>query len=387
VSGNAGFVAQEILDRVPVGREYVAARYGFRNHWYPALLSGDLAELQVRPIQLLGERILLKRIRGRVFGIRDRCLHRGVALSRKIQCFTPDTISCWYHGFTYRFEDGLLCDILGAPQSRAVGRKTIRTYPVQEAKGLIFVFVGDAHVTLPPLREDVPPGFLDEDLAVRGMWREVGSNWRIGAENGFDSTHIFIHRESPLIRNADLALPLGLVPRGRASFRTVEEPGGPKGVYDLFDPEHVTPVFKATVGGQTVLEANSDAANKLPHHISIWMPGALCVHPWPVPEITQYEWYVPIDGDRHIYVQALGKRVSDPRDELRFGEDFDARWRPIALQAFNDDDVWAREATHPFYADDTGWLREQLFEADGNILEWRKLASRHNRGIQAPEHL
>ena len=58
-----------------------------------------------------------------------------------------------------------------------------------------------------------------------------------------------------------------------------------------------------------------------------------------------------------------------------------------ALQGFNDDDIWAREAMQKFYADETGWLREQLFEADGNILEWRKLASRHNRGIQAPEHL
>jgi carbazole 1,9a-dioxygenase terminal dioxygenase component len=57
------------------------------------------------------------------------------------------------------------------------------------------------------------------------------------------------------------------------------------------------------------------------------------------------------------------------------------------LQGFNDDDVWAREAMQRFYADDNGWLHEQLFEADGNILEWRRLASRHNRGVQAPEHL
>jgi carbazole 1,9a-dioxygenase terminal dioxygenase component len=387
VDANDGFVAREILDRVPVGREYVAAKFGFRNHWYPALFSAEITEEQVVPIQLLGERILLKRIRGRVFGIRDRCLHRGVQLSRKVQCFTKDTISCWYHGFTYRFEDGLLCDILGAPQSLAIGRKNIGTYPVQEAKGLVFVFVGDAQEALPPLHEDLPPGFLDADLAIRGMRRDVEANWRIGAENGFDSTHIFIHRQAPLIRNADLALPLGLVPKGRGSFRRVEEPGGPKGVFDLFDPEHVTPVFTATVGGQTVLEADPSGANRLPHHISIWMPGVLCVHPWPDPALTQFEWYVPIDGDRHIYVQALGKRVSSATEERRFDEEFESRWRPVALQGFNDDDVWAREATHPFYADDTGWLREQLFEADGNIIEWRKLASRHNRGIQRPEHL
>ena len=251
----------------------------------------------------------------------------------------------------------------------------------------MFVFVGDALDTLPPLSEDVPPGFLDGALTVRSFMREVDANWRIGAENGFDSTHILIHRESPLIRNADLALPLGLVPKGRGSFRRVEEPGGPKGVVDLFDPEHVTPVFTATIGGQKVLEADPSGANHLPHHISMWMPCVLRVHPWPDPALTQYEWYVPIDGERHIYLQALGKHVANEDEERRFDDEFEARWRPVALQGFNDDDIWAREAMQVFYADETGWLREQLFEADGNIIEWRKLASRHNRGVQAPQHL
>jgi carbazole 1,9a-dioxygenase len=383
----AGFVPQEILDRVRVGREYVAAKYGFRNHWYPAMLSADIAEGEVRPVTLLGERILLRRIDGQVFGIRDRCLHRGVALSRKVECFTKDTITCWYHGFTYRFDDGLLCDIVGAPESGLIGKKRIKTYPIQEAKGLVFVFVGDKLDPLPRLSEDVPPGFLDAGLAVRSMHRVVNANWRIGVENGFDSTHIFIHRNAGLIRDNDLALPLGLVPKSHHSFRVVDEEGGPKGVYDLFDPDHVTPVFSGSVNGEKVLEANSEGSNKLPHQISIWMPGALCVHPWPDPTLTQYEWYVPIDGAHHIYVQALGKQVANAAEEAQFAEEFERRWRPVALEGFNNDDVWAREATEPFYADDTGWLRESLFEADGNIVEWRKLASRRHRGIQQPEHL
>jgi carbazole 1,9a-dioxygenase terminal dioxygenase component len=382
-----GFVPQEVLDRVAVGREYVAAKYGFRNHWYPCLFSAELAEGQLQPVELLGEKILLKRIDGRVYGIRDRCLHRGVQLSRKPECYTKETISCWYHGFTYRFDSGVLCGIVGVPGSAVIGKRRLKTYPVQEAKGLIFVFVGDELDPLPPLSEDVPPDFLDADLAVRGMHRVVASNWRIGAENGFDSTHIFIHRHSVLIENNDLALPLGLVPKGRSSFRNVTEPGGPKGVFDLFDPEHVTPVFSGAIEGQTVLEANPHGANVLPRQISIWLPGALRVHPWPDPALTQFEWYVPIDGSRHIYLQTVGKRVGSPAEEQQFADEFEARWRRVALQGFNDDDVWAREATEPFYADDTGWLREQLFEPDANIIEWRKLASRHNRGIQRPEHL
>src|SRR5262245_2827757 len=57
----AGFVAPGVLERIRVGREYVSAKYGFRNHWYPALFSNELHEGQVVPIELLGEKILLKR--------------------------------------------------------------------------------------------------------------------------------------------------------------------------------------------------------------------------------------------------------------------------------------------------------------------------------------
>lgn len=385
VSG--GFVDAAILDQVRIGREYVAAKFGFRNHWYPAMFSCEIGEGEVKPAQLLGEKILLRRIGGRVHAIRDRCLHRGVQLSRKIECHTKDTITCWYHGFTYRFDSGLLCDIVSAPQSGVIGKKRIKTYPVQEAKGLVFVFVGDELDPLPPLAEDVPPDFLEPDLVIRGVRSDVQANWRIGCENGFDSTHIFMHRNAELIEANDLALPLGLVPKGRSSFQTIDAAGAPKGVFDLFDPDHVTPVFEGSIQNQAVLAGNPQAANKLPHHISIWLPGVLRVHPWPDPTLTQYEWYVPIDGERHIYLRTLGKHVANAGEEQQFEREFRSRWRPLALEGFNEEDIGAREATEPFYRDDTGWLREQLFEADGNIVEWRRLASRHNRGIQRPEHL
>src|SRR3546814_3110093 len=44
--------------------------------------------------------------------------------------------------------------------------------------------------------------------------------------------------------------------------------------------------------------------------ISIWLPGVLKVDPFPDPSLTQYEWYVPVDGDHHLYFQMLGRQVS-----------------------------------------------------------------------------
>lgn len=381
------FVDPEILAQVRVGRAYVAAKYGFRNHWYPALFSSEAGEGSPVPVTLLGEHILLKRIDGRVYAIRDRCLHRGVPLSRKPECYTKDTITCWYHGFTYRFSDGVLCDIAASGASAVIGRKRLKTYPVEEAQGLIFVFVGDENSAPPPLAHDVPPTFLDADLVVRGKRRVVDANWRIGVENGFDSTHIFIHKQSPLIADADLALPLGLQPQGRHAFVTQTADDGPKGVFDNFGPGEVIPVFTATIEGETVLHGAATGTNRVPHNISMWLPCALRVQPWPVSELTQFEWYVPIDGARHCYVQALGRRCTTEDEVAAFDREFHARWVPMALDGFNDDDVWAREATEAFYADDTGWLKEQLYEPDGNIVEWRKLASAHARGIQRPEHI
>ena len=93
-------------------RAYVEAKMGFRNHWYPVRFSNELAEGQLITVQVLGEKLLLKRIDGKVYAIRDRCLHRGVPLSRKPDCYTKDTITCWYHGYTYRFQTGELVNIL-----------------------------------------------------------------------------------------------------------------------------------------------------------------------------------------------------------------------------------------------------------------------------------
>jgi carbazole 1,9a-dioxygenase terminal dioxygenase component len=382
-----GFVDPEILNNIRVGRDYVAAKFGFRNHWYPVLLSEEVAEGRPVAAQVCGEKILFNRIDGAVRAIKDQCLHRGVQLSRKIECYAKGTVTCWYHGFTYRYDDGVLCGVVGAPDANVIGRRRLKTYPVQEAKGAIFVFVGDETTEPPPLREDVPPGFLDEGVAVRGRKQTVNANWRLGCENGFDSTHIFIHKDSVLIGNADLALPLGLVPTGASAYPTSEEPGGPKGIHDIFSPDSIMPVFEGKIEGQTVRMGAPDGANVLPHSISMWLPCALKVHPWPAPNLTQFEWYVPIDGERHIYFQFLATPVASEAEEAAFDREFRERWVEYALVGFNQDDVWAREATQGFYADDTGWVREQLFEADANIVKWRDLASRHHRGLQGPEHV
>src|SRR3546814_11000130 len=82
--------------------------------------------------------------------------------------------------------------MLTNPKSGQIGRHALKTYHVEEVQGVVFVYVGDGEPHA--LLEDVPPGFLDADRAIEGQHRLVAANWRMGAENGFDAGHVFIHQ-------------------------------------------------------------------------------------------------------------------------------------------------------------------------------------------------
>jgi carbazole 1,9a-dioxygenase terminal dioxygenase component len=126
------FVDEALLTRIKAWPNYFAAKVGFRNHWYAACFSREIREGDTLARRILGEDILFRRIRGTVYAIKDRCIHRGVRLSEKVECHTEGTISCWYHGFTYRWTDGVVCSIVGAPNSQLIGKRRIKTYPVSE---------------------------------------------------------------------------------------------------------------------------------------------------------------------------------------------------------------------------------------------------------------
>lgn len=382
-------VNEEVVKKSKLWPNFIKAKLGFRNHWYPVMFAGEVEEGKPVKTTLCGENLLLNRVDGKVYVLQDKCLHRGVALSKKIECYTKDTITCWYHAWTYRWDNGSLCDIITDPESDMIGKHSIKGYTAQEAKGLVFVFLGDIEPT--PLINDVPPGFLDEGRAIRGIKRELASNWRVAVENGFDSTHVFIHKDSKLIPNNKTVIPLGFatnrdeVAKGTL-WTIVNDEDGPKGIYDNIG-QHAVPVMEGKVHGETVLRPIIGGDKKIANQISIWMPGVLKVDPFPDPTLIQYEWYVPKDENTHWYIQTLGREVANEAEEEQFDKEFKEKWEDWGLRGFNDDDIWAREAMEEIYKDDWAWIKEQLFEPDGNIVAWRQLASEVNRGVQTLEDL
>ena len=176
-------------------------------------------------------------------------------------------------------------------------------------------------------------------------------------------------------------LPIGLVPVNKQGIETRTETD-PRGVFDAM-AENYMPVFEGTIRGERVVTSRGARGEKMvAGSVSIWMPGALKVDPFPDPAIVQFEWYVPIDIDTHMYWRVLGKRVGNDSEAAIFRDEFHSLWKTLALHGFNDLDIWAREGMQEFYKDDDAWAEEHLFKPDACIVEWRKLASRYNRGLQ-----
>ncbi|WP_298197298.1 Rieske 2Fe-2S domain-containing protein [Novosphingobium sp.] len=387
------FVDERLLEKVPRWRNYLEAKLGFRNHWYPVKFSNEIAEGEVVKAKLMGEEILLKRVDGKIFAIRDRCLHRGVKLSEKVECYTRSTITCWYHGFTYKWDSGTLCDIIASPKTPIIGKKKLRTYPVEEAKGLVFVFVGDDGLEPHSLSRDVPHFFLDDDMVVFGSSYMVRSNWRLGCENGIDDLHIYLHRQSPLIVNTQRSLPLGHTDRPDDYFELYEDADGPKGVGTRKFRDAKPMAYEGVVEGKVVVTGTKmhaspeEAARKRTTGHFVCLPGVLRVDNFPYVDHVQFEWYVPVSEDEHLYIITIGKRCVTEEERVEHEHQFIHRWKPNALEGFNNEDVFAREALQPFYNNDANWLEEVLVREDHGIVLWRELCHRHSTGVQKPSDI
>jgi phenylpropionate dioxygenase-like ring-hydroxylating dioxygenase large terminal subunit len=369
---------------------YVNAVWGLRNHWFPAAFSKEVPEDGVLGITLGGENILLRRSRGKVYALKDECVHRGVRISAKPTCLTKDTVTCWYHGFTYNLNDGVLHSIVAAPDEQLIGKVGIRTYMVEEISGIVFVFLGDEDVKPHPLAYDLPPRvpsdaphptayLLDENTVALGIHRKCHGNWRLAAESGGDPGHILVHRNSALVLSQDIGLSLGEATIDAESIISDDE-GWPKGVRKDYD--HMNFIMENKALNIRARGTKAPVGVK----VSLYLPGVLYVENWPVHGLAQYEFYTPIDEHNHDYWQILTKTCNTPEEKEDWEIRYKNAWEDLALKSgFNDDDIFPREAMEPFYYDNhRGWAEEQLFSLDEFTIRWRRLVVKFARGIQPP---
>lgn len=134
-----------------------------RDIWWFAALSGELRPGALQRYELLGEPVLLGRTRsGQVYALRDICPHRAAPLSagRLVDREGEgETIECPYHGWRFR-PDGACAAIPSLVEEQAFdpGRIRVRSYPVRESQGLVFVWMA-ADPRIPAEPDHEPPQF------------------------------------------------------------------------------------------------------------------------------------------------------------------------------------------------------------------------------------
>jgi len=176
----------------------------FRRYCFPALMSEQLPGPDCDPVrlELLSEKMLAFRdTEGKLGLIDEFCAHRGVSLwfGRNEQ----NGIRCPYHGWKYDV-NGNCTEVPSEPTSGYCERIKLKSYPMVERGGVIWVYMGPADKQ-PPLPEWE---FATLPLEHSYMSKRVqASNWLQALEGGIDSSHVsFLHSASlsrdPLFKGA-----------------------------------------------------------------------------------------------------------------------------------------------------------------------------------------
>ena len=163
------------------------------NQWYVVL---DSKQVKNKPVGVtrMGEKLVFWRDGdGQVSCLRDKCAHRGVALSEgKI---LDGQLQCPFHGFEYD-ESGKVTKIPANGEKAPVPERfKVHNYPTHEAHGFIWIWWGDD----PP--EDLkPPRFFD-DLGEGFHYGRAYDPWEAHysrvIENQLDVMHLpFVHHNT-----------------------------------------------------------------------------------------------------------------------------------------------------------------------------------------------
>ncbi len=160
------------------------------DYWYPLAWSDELKTGRTLGRRFAGQPIALYRGQGgQVFALEDRCAHRQVPLHLGVVC--GNELKCHYHGWTYD-RSGKCVEVPYLGRERLPNG--VKSYPVREVDGLIFVFPGD--LSLAESRLPTALGYSQRrDYKTRRLNREVACHYTFMHENLFDMNHQFMHRK------------------------------------------------------------------------------------------------------------------------------------------------------------------------------------------------
>jgi phenylpropionate dioxygenase-like ring-hydroxylating dioxygenase large terminal subunit len=182
-------VPQEDAELTHVGPDTPCGEY-LRRFWQPICYSDDLKDLPLA-VKVLGEELVVFRDGSGAVGLLERhCPHRGSSL--EFGLVGARGIRCCYHGWLFDV-DGTILETPGEPAISTLKDRLFHgAYPVHEAYGMIFGYMG------PP---DRMPAFPVYDSFKRPGYRIIAGqkyfypcNWLQILENAMDAVHTaFLH--------------------------------------------------------------------------------------------------------------------------------------------------------------------------------------------------
>jgi phenylpropionate dioxygenase-like ring-hydroxylating dioxygenase large terminal subunit len=160
------------------------------NQWYPVLEAREIGRKPVA-FERLGQKLAFWRTAdGLPHAHPDRCPHLGASLGRgKV---SHDRLVCPFHGFEFAANGQCRHIPANGREGKIPKRMELASFPLREAHGLIWLWLGKARETYPPL-----PFFPE----LESGWRygTVTADWPVhytrAIENQLDVAHLaFVHR-------------------------------------------------------------------------------------------------------------------------------------------------------------------------------------------------
>jgi len=163
------------------------------NIWYAAAWEWEVADADSKLARTICEvpLVFYKTERGKYVALDNRCCHRSAPLS--LGRIEGECLRCMYHGMLFNAE-GKVVQIPG--QEHIADTMRVRSYPLEERGGMLWIWMGDPEQADPALIHDFAP--LSEPDKWRGFDKQsylhYDANWLLIVDNLSDFSHVaFVH--------------------------------------------------------------------------------------------------------------------------------------------------------------------------------------------------
>lgn len=163
------------------------------DYWYPLGWSHQVKAGQAIQVIVWQRPLAVYRdSAGQLYAVDDRCPHRGVELHRGT--VTGQSLACAYHGWEFDGKTGDCVSIPYLPPEQKRPCVSVRSYPVQEKYGLMWVFPGDPALAAEQSLPEVPE-FEQEGWFMVPITARFKAHFSVCNENAMDVFHGFLHQD------------------------------------------------------------------------------------------------------------------------------------------------------------------------------------------------